>query len=67
MMLRAEYRGTNENEELKEVFNVVKEAFTTEETDNPEEPLLVDKLRKSDAFIPELPELKQTAEILTSI
>jgi len=38
----------------KEVFQVVKEAFKTDETNNPQEPLLVARLRKSKAFIPEL-------------
>ena len=38
----------------KQVFNLLKEAFATEELTNPDEPFLVDRLRKSEAFIPEL-------------
>lgn len=32
----------------------MKEAFKTKEINNPDEPFLVDRLRKSDAFIPEM-------------
>ena len=42
------------NGDLKEVFSLLREAFTTEDIDNPEEPFLVDRLRMSDDFIPEL-------------
>lgn len=46
-------RQENSND-LKEVFILLKEAFTTKEIDCPEEPFLVERLRKSKAFIPEL-------------
>lgn len=38
----------------QEVFDLLHEAFKTAEIENPEEPFLVDSLRKAEAFIPEL-------------
>ena len=40
--------------DYSEVFDVIKEAFKTEIIINPDEPFLVDRLRKSKVFIPEL-------------
>ena len=40
--------------DFKEVFDLVKNAFISEEYKDPEEQLLVERLRKSNAFIPEL-------------
>ncbi len=37
-----------------DVFNLINKAFESEENSNPDEPCLVERLRKSDAFIPEL-------------
>ncbi len=42
------------NSDYLDVFNLIKKAFESEEMSNPDEPFLVDRLRKSNAFIPEL-------------
>ncbi|MEM9329594.1 MAG: N-acetyltransferase [Bacteroidota bacterium] len=42
------------SEDHSAVFHVLKAAFRTESNPDPEEPDLVDRLRKSHAFIPEL-------------
>ncbi|PCJ91245.1 MAG: GNAT family N-acetyltransferase [Flavobacteriaceae bacterium] len=40
--------------DFKEVFNLIEKAFKTEKYSNHKEQFLVERLRKSDAFIPEL-------------
>jgi len=42
------------NSDFEEVFKLIEEAFKTEEFSNHKEHFLVERLRKSDAFIPEL-------------
>ena len=46
-------RQEREND-FSAVFNLITEAFRTEQTIDPDEPFLVDRLRKSNAFIPQL-------------
>lgn len=42
------------SQDIPSIFKVIKEAFKSAETPNPDEPQLVERLRKSNAFIPEL-------------
>ncbi len=49
MRIRQEY-----SKDYNEVFNVIEQAFKTEKSSDHKEQFLVERLRKSDAFIPEL-------------
>jgi predicted N-acetyltransferase YhbS len=43
-----------ESKDFKEVFELIKKAFETEQMSDQQEQFLVERLRKSDAFVPEL-------------
>ncbi|WP_343534726.1 N-acetyltransferase [Pedobacter sp.] len=51
-----------ESEDFKAVFDLVKDAFEKEEMSDHQEQYLVERLRKSDAFVPELSLVAQIDE-----
>lgn len=53
-----------QKEDKDSVFKVVHEAFKTDQNKDPDEPYLVDRLRSSDAFIPELSLVAEVEDVI---